>query len=102
MSETLRLLLALTGGLLLGGFFYGGLWWTVRKGLASSRPALWFPASFVLRTGIALAGIYAFSGGRWQRLLVCLLGFFAARLFTMRFGRAAGPGDPVQEDRHAA
>lgn len=102
MSETLLLLLALTGGLLLGAFFYGGLWWTVRKGLVSSRPALWFSASFLLRTGIALAGISAFSGGRWQRLLACLLGFFAARLFTMRFGRAAGTGDPVQENRHAA
>lgn len=102
MTETLLLLLALTGGLLLGVFFYGGLWWTVRKGLASPRPALWFSASFLLRTGIALGGMYAFSCGRWQRLLVCLLGFLAARLFAMRLSKTAGPGDPVREDRHAA
>lgn len=102
MTETLLVLLALAGGLLLGGFFYGGLWWTVRKGLASSRPALWFPASFLLRTGITLAGMSAFSGNRWQRLVVCLLGFLAARLFAIRLGSTAGPGNPVQEDRHAA
>lgn len=102
MTETLFLLLALIGGLLLGVFFYGGLWWTVRKGLASSRPALWFPASFLLRTGIAMGGMSVFFGGRWQRLLVCLLGFLAARLFAIRLGGTAGPGNPVQEDRHAA
>ena len=43
---------------LLGAIFFGGLWWTVRKGVASRRPALWFLGSLLLRTSIALAGFY--------------------------------------------
>jgi len=102
MAETLAFLLTATGGLLLGVFFYGGLWWTVRKGLGSPCPALWFLASYLLRTGIVLAGFYALSSGRWQRLLVCLLGFLAARFFVMRLCKTAGPDNPVREAGHAA
>ena len=36
-------------GGLLGTMFFGGLWWTVRTGVSSQRPALWFLGSLVLR-----------------------------------------------------
>ena len=58
MNEFLTLALALAAGLLLGAFFFGGLWWTVRKGVSSQRPALWFFGSMLLRMSIALAGFY--------------------------------------------
>jgi F1F0 ATPase subunit 2 len=45
-------------GVLLGAIFFGGLWWTVRKGVSSKRPALCFFGSLLLRTSIALAGFY--------------------------------------------
>ena len=50
MNETLSLVLALVTGVLLGAIFFGGLWWTVRKGVSSKRPALWFLGSLLLRT----------------------------------------------------
>ena len=37
-------------GALLGAFFFGGLWWTVQKGVTSEQPALWFLGSLLLRT----------------------------------------------------
>lgn len=101
MTETLLLLLAFPAGLLLGTFFYGGLWWTVQRGLASPRPHLWFMASYLLRTGIAVAGLFALSGGRWQRLLIALLGCLAARLITMRLSKRAGPDDLSRANREA-
>jgi len=58
MTDALRLVLALVTGLLLGAIFFGGLWWTVRKGFSSKQPALWFFGSLLLRTSIALAGFY--------------------------------------------
>ena len=82
ISDTLSLLLALIGGVLLGAIFFGGLWWTVRKGVSSEQPVLWFLGSLLLRTGIALAGFAFFARGHWQRLLACLLGFIAARLIV--------------------
>ena len=74
------LVLALVAGVLLGAIFFGGLWWTVRKGVSSKQPALWFFGSLLLRMSIALAGFYFVGRGHWERLLLCLLGFVMARL----------------------
>ena len=82
-----NLMLAFLGGVGLGMVFFGGLWLTVRKGLRSQQPALWFFASFLLRTSIALAGLYTLAGGHWQRLLICLLGCIVARLVVTRLSR---------------
>jgi F1F0 ATPase subunit 2 len=82
MSELLHLALACAGGLLLGAMFFGGLWWTLRRGLASGRPALWFFGSLLLRTSVTLSGFYLFARGDWERLLACLLGFAIARLMV--------------------
>ena len=82
MIETLTLLLAWVAGVLLGAVFFGGLWWTVRKGLSSKHPALWFLGSLLLRTSITVTGFYFVASGHWERLLVCLLGFIMARLIV--------------------
>ena len=87
MNEKLDLVLACMAGGALGAIFFGGLWWTVRKGLTSSSPVLWVFASFLLRTGIALVGFYVVSGGDWQRLLACLAGFVMARMVVTRLTR---------------
>src|SRR5580692_1241927 len=74
MNETLARILAWAAGGALGGMFFGGLWWTVRKAVSSKRPALWFLGSLVLRMTIAVTGFYVSSGGHADRLLLCLLG----------------------------
>ncbi len=84
MSDFLPLALALLGGGLLGTFFFGGLWWTVEKGVTSDNPAIWFLGSLFLRTGVILAGFYFVSQGHWSRLVSCLLGFLIARIFVVR------------------
>jgi len=87
MTETLSLMLALVTGISLGAMFFGGLWWTVQKGVSSKQPALWFLGSLLLRTCLALAGFHFVARGRWERLLLCLLGFVAARLVVTRYTR---------------
>jgi F1F0 ATPase subunit 2 len=103
MHEAPALVLAAAAGAALGVFFFGGLWWTVGKGAASPRPALWFSGSLLLRMSVAVAGFYLVAGGRPQRLLLCLLGFVLARLAVMRLTRPAGeaPLRPAREARHA-
>jgi F1F0 ATPase subunit 2 len=103
MNETLTLVLAWVAGVGLGAIFFGGLWWTVRKGVSSKQPALWFFGSLLLRMSIALAGFSFVSGGHWERLLLCLLGFFMARLVVTWL---TGPSrenqpHPAQEANHA-
>jgi F1F0 ATPase subunit 2 len=83
MNEPLTFLWTGVAGMLLGAIFFGGLWWTVRRGVHSPRPALWFLGSNLLRMGIALAGFYFVGGGQWQRWLGCLIGFVAARFILL-------------------
>jgi len=102
MNDTFRVMLALVAGLLLGAMFFGGLWWTVQKGLSSKRPALWFLTSLLLRTGIALAGFYFIARGHWERLMACLLGFIIARHIVTWLSRAAEkPTGLAQKVNHA-
>jgi F1F0 ATPase subunit 2 len=80
MNEFLVLAPPLAAGLLLGAFFFGGLWWTVIRGVSSQRPALWFFGSMLLRMSLTLTGFYFVGGENWERWLLCLLGFVLARL----------------------
>lgn len=103
MSEAWRLALACGAGTLLGGVFFGGLWWTVRACARSSRPALLFLGSFVLRAGVVMSGIYVVADGDWRRMLACLLGFSIARWAVLSLTRPRGPHRAVAttEARHA-
>ncbi len=97
MNDALSLAPAMVMGVLLGVMFFGGLWRTVRKGFSSKQPALWFLGSLLLRISITLAGFYFVSGNHWERLLVCLLGFFLARLIVTRL-----TGPPVEHHNTSA
>ena len=103
MNETVMLVLSGLAGGLLGVLFFGGLWWTVRKGLASPRPALWFLGSLLIRTAVILASFYLVGRGDGKRLLVCLLGFIIARFVVMRLTRpAVALGKSTKEASHAS
>jgi F1F0 ATPase subunit 2 len=93
MTETFSLAPALAAGILLGTFFFGGLWWTVRKGLDSRHAALWFISSMLLRTAVVMLGLYWVMGDSWQRLLAALLGFVVARLLVTRLTKVAQEAD---------
>jgi F1F0 ATPase subunit 2 len=103
---TMREAMVLAGmaGVGLGAIFFGGLWWTVRKGLSANQPALWFFASWLLRTGIALAGFYLVGGGHLSRLLACLVGFALSRLAVTWLTRSSGNSHPrpAREAGHAS
>jgi len=86
------LVLAALAGAALGAIFFGGLWWTARRGAASTQPAVWFFVSLLLRMGIVLSGFYAVAGGHWERLLTCLLGFVVARAAVVRLTRPPPQG----------
>ena len=104
MNEPLTLVLAFLAGAGLGAVFFGGLWWTVRKGVSSKQPALWFFGSLLLRTSIALGGFYWVSGHHWQRLLLCLLGFVTARRIVAWLTQASRetPTRQAREAGHAS
>ncbi|MGE0012192.1 MAG: ATP synthase subunit I [Azoarcus sp.] len=89
MNEFPELILSLGVGLLLGAiFFFGGLWWTLRRAVSSPSVALWLIASMLLRTGIVCAGLLWVCGSDWKRWLAGVLGFLVARLIATRIAPA--------------
>jgi F1F0 ATPase subunit 2 len=75
---------AFLGGTAIGLLFFGGLYWAVRKLPSVKRPWLWMTASFWLRIAVAGAAFYAISAGRWERVLVSLVGFLLVRTVMLR------------------
>jgi F1F0 ATPase subunit 2 len=103
MIDAPFLIFAFFTGAVLGAIFFGGLWWTVRRGVSSNQPALWFLGSLVLRMSIALSGFYLVGRGHWERLIACLIGFVLARLAVTWMTRHSGQkqSQPAQEAAHA-
>lgn len=81
---------ALLVGAALGLGFFGGLWWTVRRGAVSVRPARWFVSSLILRTTLVMTGFYLVGAEQPLRLGACLLGFLLARVVVLRVTRLKG------------
>jgi F1F0 ATPase subunit 2 len=79
----LRLAFDMMGGTLLGVFFYGGLWLTVRRLPTTRHPMALTLGSLLLRMALTLAGFFLVTGGRWQNAVASLVGFTAARLFLV-------------------
>ena len=103
MNKFSMLAIALMAGLVLGAIFFGGLWWTVRKGVLAKSPAFWFLGSLLLRMSMVLAGFYFVGRGDWERLVACLLGFIIARFVVLRMTRTiTGQRRPMaKEASHA-
>jgi len=98
MSDILITAQAIAAGFLLGVLFFGGLAWTTRKALTAGNPALWFLGSRLLRIAAVMTGFYLVSGGRWQRLLICLAGFTMARIVVVRLNLPAGKHDAGERE----
>ena len=89
MSDIGPVIDALAAGMVLGALFFGGLWWTVRRGLTATNPALWFGLSALVRVAITVTGLYYIARSGWPSLLACLCGLLIARVAVMRLTRIA-------------
>lgn len=90
MNDAPALALALAGGTLLGTFYFGTLWLVVRRLDRLAWPAVWLGVTGILRLAVVLALFALLVGTRWERLMVALAGFVAARVVLTRWlGRPA-------------
>jgi F1F0 ATPase subunit 2 len=76
--------LAFIAGIVLGIFFFGGLWFTVKQALGSRYSALWFLGSSMVRTALVLIGFYFVAQGSWQMLTISVVGFIAGRFLVIQ------------------
>jgi F1F0 ATPase subunit 2 len=75
---------ALLAGAILGVFFFGSLWFTVRQLPTTGWPAQLVVVSYFGRMAIAFLGFYLIMQGDWQRAIVGLLGFIITRFLFVR------------------
>ena len=94
MSEIVEYCAAGVAGWGLGVVFFGGLWWSVKRAMASPYPAAWLLTSATLRMAIVLVGLYFVGGGKWQRLLACLIGLMVGRLSILLLTRTTPEVEP--------
>lgn len=88
MTEIILLVIsAFLPGIVLGFFYFGSLWMTVRQLPTTAYPVRLFIGSFVSRTAVTLLGFYLVMNQQWQRALICLAGFIVARILLTRFWR---------------
>lgn len=87
MNNVLVLCFSMIAGGLSGVFFFGGLWWTIKKMPQVKTPALLFLVSFIVRMFVVLAVFYYTAGGDWQKLLCMLAGLILARILVIRLTR---------------
>lgn len=88
-------LFAFLAGVILGVFYFAGLWWTVRQLGSSQYIALLFIASMLFRTGAVIVGFYFILGDNWLRLVVGLVGFMLVRVMAIRYLREKQPTEPL-------
>ena len=84
MSDIGPVIEALAIGMFLGALFFGGLWWTVRRGLTAANPALWFGVSALARMAMTLSGLYYVARAGWPSLVASLCGLLIARVAVTR------------------
>jgi F1F0 ATPase subunit 2 len=99
--ETVVMAVNFVAGLIIGGLYFFGLWWTVRRLPSLTAPGFWTVASFILRSVMALSLFYLLSQGVLKNLLMCLTGFTLMRLFLVnRLANSSGkrPGSGTAHD----
>ncbi len=89
MRDVALLTAPLAAGLGLGILFFGGLWWTVNRGLTAALPAVWFGLSTLLRVVVIICGLYYFARLGLLSLMACLCGLLIARSAVKRLTRLA-------------
>jgi F1F0 ATPase subunit 2 len=91
MIVLLELLLFVAVGLVLGGAYFGGLWYTTLRLPQARHPGYLIAASACIRLGLLAAALYAMAPQGWQALAAGLVGILLARGIFVRVFRAVAP-----------
>lgn len=79
-----KMLYSLITGMILGGLYFTGLWYTVRRLPDSRSPFRLVALSFAIRVSAVLTGFYFIMEGQWLQLVAALIGFILVRGLSVR------------------
>lgn len=100
MSELTHLFLPFVVGVVLGLFYFGGLWLTTSRLPTTRWPVLLTLGSFLGRTAVTILAFYFTMAGRWERLLACFVGFVIMQFLVLARTRPdAVQPPPTQQEK---
>ncbi|MDD4161367.1 MAG: ATP synthase subunit I [Methanothrix sp.] len=67
-------------GVVLGVFYFGGLWLTIKRLPHSQQPTLLSLGSFFARSLVCILGFYLIIGRGIEAILLCLAGFVLTKI----------------------
>ncbi|WP_185958340.1 ATP synthase subunit I [Fodinibius sediminis] len=73
------LTIALTSGMALGFFYFGGLWLTIRKVTKQGYPPLLVLISFLIRMALVMGVFYVLLTQHWAYMITALASFLIIR-----------------------
>ena len=73
--------LALVWGLILGLFYFGGLWWTLRIFIQKIHARFWFGLSFLIRTSVIMLFFWIIVEKDIKAFFITFTGFLLMRFF---------------------
>lgn len=95
--EPASILVAVCAGFLLGGLYFGGLWWTVSRMPGARHPLNLYFGSLTVRLAVILAvfyGVLTYFG--WPQLAASVVGFVVARVVLIRLIGQIPPANVLQ------
>ncbi|BBB91864.1 MAG TPA: ATP synthase subunit I [Methylomusa anaerophila] len=95
------LVVSFGAGLVFGIIFFGGLWWTVVRGVSFRRTKMLFIISFLVRAGMVILALSYIAGGDPIRIGCYMLGFLTARTVVMRRFQPPREGERVQDESYS-
>lgn len=89
MNNVWNLALLGASSFVIGLVFFGGLWWTVKRSIESSKAALWLFCSLLIRMSFAIICFYIMFTGdfyhpTWLVLFICMAAFVLARIAVLK------------------
>ena len=74
----------IAAGLVLGGLYFAGLWWTLERLGRWRQPAVALGVSFFVRAALLMSALLWITGGRPLPIIAALVGFWVSRFIFCR------------------
>ncbi len=74
----------MAAGLVLGGLYFAGLWWTLERLGRWRQPAVGLGVSFLVRAALLMTALLGITGGRPFPIIAALMGFWVSRFIFCR------------------
>lgn len=101
MNGSFIIFISFAGGIVLGIFFFGGLWLTLKRLRYTSSPVILTMGSYFIRISVCAFGFYIIARiGNWEGLLVSLGSFILTRFAMIRHLCPGTSGTLSWRDQH--